>query len=827
MKKFVSIFILFSIALFKSNVFAQVSIGSLTPPDQSAVLQVISPNSDKGVLVPELTKNQRDAITNPAHGLVIFNTDENCFNFYNAHSAEWNSLCGGISNAVGTVDCQSAVLNGTLLQGTPANSGNFLTVPVTVTKAGIYYAITATPEPANGYYFTSSGSFPEPGTYYVNLLANGIPNNASDGDNIVLTFNGSSADCSGFKVPVSAAAPDYTISNVTVVPAMFPVNSPLSPDDHYLSVTLNVKNPGQWVLVSNTVNGYSFGAQGNISQASGYNPSGSFPQTVTVIVPVTGGEAKDFGNGTDQFILTNSGSTTPSSYPVNVPLAAVGFNVSCGEATISGDPLKQNVNLTNQSISLPVSVVTTGTTTIYATGAGMKFTSGVQNLSTKGDQMINLTPETTSGPTTSGEQLLKITSEKGGVLSTCNVSVTIQPATATIEAMSVVSIMPNTGNYIVDVNGDQPTSITLSVTSSTAGEYNLTSSMENGVTYQASGTLIASALPQTVVLSPSGAPSDVVGKKNYSLTSNGKTINFDINYVYRAMKVLAIGAANYNLSTIKDHINTSATSGNNNFGASGKVPTAGVTLTSMTATAAGTMATNLNSNYDIVIVGYNNNTWDENDITAAVNFVNSNGVLFLATENYSNATTGSTGNTVENILAQLFEVSAVSYDNNTSSLWYTSATNQGMYIAVDNSDPILDGAFGNITGKYLGDDYANTSSVLAGTLPPTAVALASPLSGTSPHINTTPSTSWFAVRHKDLGFVWVGDGGFCGAYHDRQGAVGTTSPVNDASPLNTQGWTGTSATGAGITGVQQVYNGPFIMNFLGYAIKYAGTHKRQ
>ncbi|MCC6601507.1 MAG: hypothetical protein IT223_12685, partial [Crocinitomicaceae bacterium] len=50
-------------------------------PDPSAGLDIDF--SDKGVLISRMTTTQRNAISNPAEGLVIFNTDCKTFN-YNA-----------------------------------------------------------------------------------------------------------------------------------------------------------------------------------------------------------------------------------------------------------------------------------------------------------------------------------------------------------------------------------------------------------------------------------------------------------------------------------------------------------------------------------------------------------------------------------------------------------------------------------------------------------------------------------------------------------------------------------------------------------------------
>jgi hypothetical protein len=294
------------------------------------------------------------------------------------------------------------------------------------------------------------------------------------------------------------------------------------------------------------------------------------------------------------------------------------------------------------------------------------------------------------------------------------------------------------------------------------------------------------------------------------------------------MSILCIGSSNYNLSTIASFINTSATEGKKNFGVNGTVPTAGITLTSSTKLSEGSLASFINSTtqYDIILTGYDNSNYNTADVTAAVNFVNNGGVLFLATENYSNANMSSSSNeTVESIMAQLFEVKDISYNNNTSSLWYSASTNLELFQSVKTGDdPILNGSFGDIRGKYLGNDYDDNSNLLVGALPSsTAIALATPLSGatiTPAGMGITPSNSWFAVRHSTKGFVWTGDGGFWGAFNST--GYLRRSPINNTSPLKTQNWDVSSENG--ISGTQQIYNGIFLMNFLEYAIKYSSTY---
>ncbi len=69
-----------------------VLIGGTPPaqPDSSALLEIRAQN--RGFLPPRLTPAQRDSIVQPAIGLMIFNLQSNCLNFYTG--AYWSEVCG-------------------------------------------------------------------------------------------------------------------------------------------------------------------------------------------------------------------------------------------------------------------------------------------------------------------------------------------------------------------------------------------------------------------------------------------------------------------------------------------------------------------------------------------------------------------------------------------------------------------------------------------------------------------------------------------------------------------------------------------------------------
>lgn len=77
---------------------ANVGIGTMQP-DSSALLHIES--TDRGVLIPRLTAAQRIAVSAPANGLLVYDTDTACFYFYNALLPAWQNLCAGGAAADG------------------------------------------------------------------------------------------------------------------------------------------------------------------------------------------------------------------------------------------------------------------------------------------------------------------------------------------------------------------------------------------------------------------------------------------------------------------------------------------------------------------------------------------------------------------------------------------------------------------------------------------------------------------------------------------------------------------------------------------------------
>ncbi|MEQ1734024.1 MAG: hypothetical protein ABL940_10140 [Bacteroidia bacterium] len=87
-----------------AEVQAQGNVGiGTTTPNPKAILELQA--TDKGLLVPRLTLAERNAIVTPPNGLLVYNTTENCFNYFNTTTTTWKSMCNvsGISNSGDTV----------------------------------------------------------------------------------------------------------------------------------------------------------------------------------------------------------------------------------------------------------------------------------------------------------------------------------------------------------------------------------------------------------------------------------------------------------------------------------------------------------------------------------------------------------------------------------------------------------------------------------------------------------------------------------------------------------------------------------------------------
>ena len=84
--------------IISSSLTAQVAVNTDgSSPDGSAMFEVKS--NDKGMLIPRMTQAEIAAIANQANGLIVYNTDDSRFYFYDESTGEWKEM----SIASGTI----------------------------------------------------------------------------------------------------------------------------------------------------------------------------------------------------------------------------------------------------------------------------------------------------------------------------------------------------------------------------------------------------------------------------------------------------------------------------------------------------------------------------------------------------------------------------------------------------------------------------------------------------------------------------------------------------------------------------------------------------
>lgn len=125
MKILFTLLVIISISTFN----AQVGVGTNTP-NASAALDITS--TTQGLLIPRMTSAQRTAISAPADGLVVYQTD-NTPGLYCYVNGAWNPVNSGITSGTWT-----PVLNafgGATVTGFYQRIGNIVNFTITITNA--------------------------------------------------------------------------------------------------------------------------------------------------------------------------------------------------------------------------------------------------------------------------------------------------------------------------------------------------------------------------------------------------------------------------------------------------------------------------------------------------------------------------------------------------------------------------------------------------------------------------------------------------------------------------------------------------------------------
>ena len=97
----------------------QVGIGTETP-DLSAILEIVSPGNNKGVLLPRLTSVQKSNISSPTDGLLLYQSDE-VNGFYVYKNGGWEWLVSSV-NSLTHMDDRNNIALGSKIASSSANN---------------------------------------------------------------------------------------------------------------------------------------------------------------------------------------------------------------------------------------------------------------------------------------------------------------------------------------------------------------------------------------------------------------------------------------------------------------------------------------------------------------------------------------------------------------------------------------------------------------------------------------------------------------------------------------------------------------------------------
>lgn len=324
-----------------------------TSPNPNSVLDVISANNNKGILIPRLTEAQRDAITinKPQDdGLTIYNTTEDCFNYWSLADDEWKSVCGQLGKAVFTIDCSAAKAMGTYVKGRDLTASNYLSISVNVTKIGNY---TISGTTSNGYNFYGTGTFLNTGIQTIRIAGQGNPLNIQT-DTVSLNANGTDVTCTPpVSVTVLSPAGTFTMScGSATVNGVYKVGTVLGASNT-ITLPVNVSSLGSYTVTSNTVDGISFSGSGTFTATGNQNItlSGTGTPTSTSVKTLT--LTSDSQGGVSTTCNVNVIVVIPAKKMLTIGLGTTyGYNLSN-----TGRPSNALITTNTNYGTLPASIV--------------------------------------------------------------------------------------------------------------------------------------------------------------------------------------------------------------------------------------------------------------------------------------------------------------------------------------------------------------------------------------------------------------------------------------------------------------------------------------
>jgi hypothetical protein len=351
-------------------------LGNAPSMQASAELEIFS--TTKGILIPRMTLAQRDAITSPATGLQIYNTDSNVFQYYNGSS--WTNVGGtGVTDLTFSGSSSPVTLNSstgsdvTFVAGTNVSlsqSSNQLTinsseVDGSVTNEG---TLGVSAGATNTSVITSNTSG-----------ATGVTIQASTGLSISETTSSN-----GGTIVLTNSSPDQTVSltgaGISSVTGTYP-NFTITSTEVDGSTTNELQTLS---TATNTVTLSNSGGSFTIAGA-GINTVGTVGSTITVTgTEVDGSTTNEIQNlslsGQSLGISSGTGVTLPVVW-VQSGNSGISVSNTAGTFFVSNNAPNVTTNLTFSNNSSPVTLNSSdGTDVTFTAGTNVNFSQDGNNL---------------------------------------------------------------------------------------------------------------------------------------------------------------------------------------------------------------------------------------------------------------------------------------------------------------------------------------------------------------------------------------------------------------------------------------------------------------
>lgn len=366
---------------------------------------------------------------------------------------------------------------------------------------------------------------------------------------------------------------------------------------NYLSVTVQVSNPGSIKIEGKTNNGFYFQKTGTVATAGTYTYD-----LLAVGTPNTAGM-------TDIQMYINDELITPACTPTkNVEPASVAFTFDC--LSVKADDLTKGVASTNKTMTIDVNITTAGVFSFNTnTVSGVQYSATNVSLST-GRQSVVLYAN--GGiPTVSG--IIDFTLTGTGIQgANCTVPVNVIQTEADLMIDCLTTSLK--GTYVLYVPMTTSNYAEFTIQFNSTGTWSASSNTVDGLYFEGSGN-VTKVGQQKIRVYAQGTPINTTGKKTFTITINGQECTSVVSVLIPPKKVLSVGNPSGNI--------TSALTNTKNFGPEGTVQIHGIKVYNGGSNpSASNLAKLINDNQiEIIIAGWD---FDLSDDAAAViaDFIN-------------------------------------------------------------------------------------------------------------------------------------------------------------------------------------------------------------